>query len=173
MTTSPKTMSGVVIADVARSHGVRGELKLRLFNPDSEVLARAQDVVLILPSGERQKVRFTSLRPVLGGALVTLPGVTGRESADALRGARVEVPRASLSETEPGEFYICDLEGCAVELDGAIFGTVERVVGYPTCDCLVVAKSEGGRLEVPLTKGYVARVDVAARLVVLVTIEEL
>ncbi len=168
-----ETEKTVAVAEVARPHGVRGELKLRVFNEESGVLGRGAAVTLALPSGARREVRFASVREVPGGLLVTLAGVVDREGAEALRGAQVEVPRASLEPAADGEFYFCDVEGCDVFLGDERIGSVERVVSYPTCDCLLVAKAGGGRVEVPLTDGYVAKVDVAALRIELASLEGL
>ncbi len=43
----------VPLAEVARPHGVRGELRLKLFNEDSDILLEQDEVLLRLPRTAR------------------------------------------------------------------------------------------------------------------------
>ncbi len=164
----------VAIAEVARPHGVRGELRLKLYNPDTEVLTKGRRVVLRGPDGQTRRILLTAVRPIEGGLLARMEGVDSRDAAEALRGSTIIVERDELPEPDDGEFYAVDVEGARAELvSGDVIGTVERLVSYPTCDVLLVATNEGARLEVPLTDTFVEEVDVEAHVVRLKTIEGL
>lgn len=162
----------VVLAQVTRPHGVRGELKVKLFNPDSDLLLRLRQVRMVLPEGDAREVTLRKPREVPGGLIVALDGVDDRDAAEALRGARFEVPRAALEPTDPDEFYIVDLIGCRAELDGELLGTVVTVLDYPTCDVIVV-EDGARRLEIPLIDAYVGDIDLAARRVSIRSLEGL
>lgn len=150
----------VALAVVARPHGVRGELRLKVFNPDSTVLERQRHVRLVPRDGEARLVRVRSLRAVPGALLVRLDGVDDREAAEALRGAQLEVPREAFDAIEAeDEHYVVDLIGSRVMLGDTELGTVADVSSYPTCDALVVARKEGGKLEVPLQGTYVGAIE--------------
>jgi 16S rRNA processing protein RimM len=167
----------VPVAEVARAHGLGGELRLRLYNPDSELFEQLDTVELTLPDGTSRPVELLSLRYASGSPLVTIDGVNDRDAAEALRGAVLSVSRevlgAALGEPEPDEFFACDLEHCRVLLAGVPFGAVESVAHYPTCDALVVARLDGSRLEVPMHENYVAEIRVSERTVELRTVEGL
>ncbi len=165
----------VAIAEIARPHGVAGELRLKLYNPDTSLLVRGR-TVLVQPAsgGPAHRKKLTSVRPVPGSCLVRLEGVETRDDAEAVRGARLSVPRDDLPEPDDGEFYAVDVEGARAELvSGDVIGTVERLVTYPTCDVLLVVTTEGDKLEVPLTDTFVDEVDVEAHVVRLKTIDGL
>ena len=167
----------VPVAEVARGHGLDGELRLRLYNPDSELFEQLEIVELTLPDGTSRPVELLSLRHASGAPLITIDGVNDRDAADALRGAVLSVSRevlgAALGEPESDEYFACDLEHCRVLLGGLPFGSVESVAHYPTCDALVVARLDGSRLEVPMHENYVAEIRVGERTVELRTVEGL
>jgi 16S rRNA processing protein RimM len=177
LVSSPKANKDeVAVAEVARPHGVRGELRLKVYNPDTEVLAKGRRVLVRMPSAkaEPRRVLLTAVRPIEGGLLVRLEGVETRDDAEAMRGATLYVDRDELPEPEEGEFYAHDVEGARAELvSGDVIGTVERLVSYPTCDVLLVETVEGARIEVPLTDTFVDEVDVEAHVVRLKSIEGL
>jgi 16S rRNA processing protein RimM len=163
----------VALAEVARPHGVRGELRLKIYNPDSEVLLGRPAIRLASGEGETRPARLESVRRVPGALLVRLEGVSDREAAEHLRGVRIEVLRSALQPAADGEYYCCDLEGCEVLLAGERIGRVTSVASYPTCDALVVARDGAPRLEVPLVDRYLSSVDVNQGRIVLRTIDEL
>ena len=168
--TAPK--SWVALAEVARPHGVKGELRLKLYNPDSAVLLRKPRIRLVTADGARA-IKLRSVRRVPKALLVRLDGIGDRDAAETLRGARIEVEREELEPVADDEFYICDLIGCRVTLDGEELGRVEHVANYPTCDALVINKRGGGRLEVPLNAHRVGPIDIAAKHVIVTSIEGL
>ncbi len=162
----------MALAVVARPHGVQGELRLKIYNLDSDVLQRQRRVRLVTTDGEVRQVRIKTARSVPGALLVRLEGVADRNAADALRGATFEVPREALAEIEEeDEHYVVDLVGSRVLLGDAEFGIVTHVASYPTCDALVVTRSDGKKLEVPLQGGYVG--DIADGVIQLESIEGL
>lgn len=164
----------VRVAEVARPHGIRGELRLKVDPDGSGVLFGRPLVRLVLPDGTERDACVTSARPVNKAVLVRLAGVDDRDAAEALRGAAVYVDRDALPATDEGEFYACDVEGAkAVLRTGEEVGIVRSLASYPTCDALVIERPDGARLEVPLVEGYVDEVDAENQIVRLATIEDL
>ena len=154
----------VVLAEVTRPHGVRGEVRLRVYNADSDLLLDQRSVRLELPDGAARVQAVSSMRRADGAILAKLAGVDDRDAADALRGARVCVRRDAFPPLDDGEFYVCDVEGARVEGPDGVVGTVRDLASYPTVDALVVEGSKG-RFEVPLLDSFVVVVDVGAGVV--------
>jgi 16S rRNA processing protein RimM len=180
-TDAPSARRFVPVAEVARPHGLRGELRLKLYNEGSELLTElargakrspAVPLKLRLPSGEEQPLLLTSARSSNKALLVKFDGVVDCDAAELLRGAVILVPRDAFPPLEEGEFYACDIEGARAMVGGEQVGVVTELHSYPTCDVLVV-KRDSTSIEVPLTDTYVASVDVAGGVVELVTIEGL
>lgn len=152
------------LAEVARPHGVAGELRLKVYNRDSDLLMQLERVIVRFPSGEERAVAVRHARPAGEAILILLEGCVGRTEAENWRGAQLLAPRSSFPPPEEGEFYTCDVEGARLEVGGEPFGEVERIVNYPTCDALLVRTPEG-RFEVPLVEGAVDEIDVDAGVV--------
>jgi 16S rRNA processing protein RimM len=164
----------VALAEVARPHGIAGELRLKVYNLESDLLLKRPPVLLRLPEKPARPVVITMARAVDKALLVRLEGVDDRNAAEELRGAEICVPRSALPPPEEGEFYVWDLEGAqAVLASGEAVGEVTEMVSYPTCDVLVVLRPDGKRLEVPMQATYVERVDAARGVVTLVTVDGL
>ncbi|MCU0690206.1 MAG: ribosome maturation factor RimM [Polyangiaceae bacterium] len=164
--------SWIDIADLMRPHGIRGELRAKLHNPDSDVLFSANSVRVRLPTGSERDMPIVFARAASPGVvLIAFEGVGDRNAADALRGAVLSVPRSLLPAPSDNEFYVCDVIGARVVLvDGTPVGEVIDYRSYPTTDVLVIEGDEK-RYEVPMIDDFVERVDVGAHSVVLRTID--
>lgn len=164
----------VPVAEIARPHGVQGELKLRIYNEGSDLLLGRPPVRLRLPDGSEREAKLAGVRSANKALLVRLAGVDDRDVAEALRGAILCVPRDAFAPLAEGEFYACDLEGASVvTASGEVVGRVEGIESYPTCDALLVSRDGATSIEVPLTEGFVKSVDVERQVVQLITLEGL
>lgn len=96
------------------------------------------------------------------GIVASLEGIDDRDAARALIGREIAVPRATLPEPAPGEYYWADLQGLRVRnREGVDFGTVARLMETGANDVLVV---EGDRQRlIPMVPGtFVVEVDLDA-----------
>lgn len=163
----------VALAEVARPHGVRGEVRLNLFNAESDLLLDVDEVLLRMPDGKEHEVSIDHARRADKTILLKLHSVDDRDRAEQIRGSTICVPREKFPPLEEGEFYACDVEGAEVKVQNARIGSVERLAEYPTTHVLVVKKDDGSRIEVPLTEAFVEKIDTEARVVLLSSIEDL
>ncbi len=150
----------VCLGAVAGAFGVRGEVRLKSF------ASNPTDIAAYGPlESEDGKTRYTITlgRPIKGGFAARLGGVTTKEAADALRGARLFVDRARLPALPDDEFYHADLIGLPVfDTGGAELGRVRAVLNHGATDLLEVhgpAAPKGALL--PFTQEAVPTVDVA------------
>jgi 16S rRNA processing protein RimM len=160
----------VPLAEVARPHGVRGELRCRPFNRDSDLLLELDEVLVRFPEGDEQEVSVDGARRANDAILLKLHSVDDRDRAAELREALVCARRGEFPALDEGEFYACDIEGARVvaEEPERELGRVMELRTYPSVDVLIVAAADGGRpWEVPLVEGIVQRVDVTGGMVVL------
>jgi len=165
----------VPLAEVMRPHGVRGEVRLRPFNRDSDLLLDVDEVLVRFGAGDEQEVSVDGARRANDAILMKLHSVDDRDRAEELRGALLCVRREAFPPAGEGEFYACDLEGARVVTDeGLELGRVTELRTYPSVDVLVLAAADGGKpWEVPLVEAFVRSVDTAAGLVTLATTEGL
>ena len=144
---------------VARPHGVRGEVRVHLFNKDSTLLEELGEVFVFgEPGAEPALLEVESVRPGPKALLVRFAGIRSVDDAEELRGFTICVPREALPSLEEGEYYYADLIGLEAWVGATAVGTVVGVIDYPSVECLEVAR-EGGHLEVPMLSRWVERID--------------
>jgi 16S rRNA processing protein RimM len=140
----------IALAAVAGAHGVKGELRLKLFSDSVDSLSRHHR--LSVGGTER---RLLSIRDSgKGAAVARFEGVNDRSAAEALRGSLVEVDRSALPPLEDGEYYHADLIGLpAVDRDGKPVGTVVAVENYGAGDLLEIGLEAGKKSLIPFKPG--------------------
>jgi 16S rRNA processing protein RimM len=139
----------IALAAVAGAHGVKGELRLKLFTDSIENLKRHKSVFV---GGEERKLE--NIRAGSAGAIARLSGVSDRSAAEALRGSLIEVDRSALPPLQEGEYYHADLIGLdCVASDGSQLGRVTGVVNYGAGDLLEVERSDGKTSLIPFRPG--------------------
>lgn len=164
-----KSTTHLKIGVVTRPHGVRGELKVRMFHEESEALQEVTHVVLESPKGEANRYEIRSVRGNSKTPIVDLFGVEGRDGADALRGCSIWVERGALPPLETGEYYLVDLVGCDVYLNGIVYAKVTDVRPDPSVDTMVIRLESGKKADVPIVDAWVGNVDIEARRVELLS----
>ena len=140
---------------VGRPHGLDGSFHVT--RPDVRLLA---DLDEIFVAGRPERIvrrAGTDERPIL-----RLAGHSGREAAEALRGAPLAVPPERAPALEPGEYWAHELAGCAVWDGGRHVGEVRRMLPLPSCEALEVVREDGRELLVPMVSDAIRAVDVAA-----------
>jgi 16S rRNA processing protein RimM len=143
---------------VGRPHGLDGSV--HVVSPVAALLA--EGAVVLVDGRELEVVRRagTDERPI-----IRLAGCSDRASAEALRGRELLAPGPAPALGED-EWWIADLEGCAVWDGEREVGVVAGVRPLPSCEVLEVRRVGGDgsdELLVPLVHDAVRSVDVAAR----------
>jgi 16S rRNA processing protein RimM len=153
---------------VARAHGIHGELAVRTFDPQSEVLTSVRRLILRSRAGDERPVRIEEVRRTTGAFLLKLAGIAGRSEAEALRGSTVLVHREDLPPPAEGEWFQGDLVGLEVfSPDGTRLGRVMEIWNTGPVPNLVIEVQGPEPLVVPFVDEFVPEVDVqAGRLVV-------
>ena len=120
------------IGRVERPFGLRGEIKIL---PLTDFPERFAADARVFVRGQERRVR--SSRWQKGRVFVALAGVGHVNAAEALRGALVEVPESDLPDFAEGEYYIDQIEGCAVvDGDGGVVGTIREVLTPARTMCM-------------------------------------
>jgi 16S rRNA processing protein RimM len=138
----------IALAAVAGAHGIKGEVRLKLFSDSVESLSRHSKLYV----GDTER-RLVSVRP--GKTPVArFEGVGDRSAAEALRGSLVEIDRSLLPPLEEGEYYHADLIGLpAVDGAGNPVGIVAAVENYGAGDLLDIEIAGGRRSLIPFKPG--------------------
>ena len=151
----------IVIAEVLKPQGIRGELKVRPLLDAPADIRRFKKVYI---GGKEYKV--LSARTDAQAAYLALAGVADRNAAELLRGAEVEGLRADAPALAEGRYYIVDLIGCAVVTEhGKRLGEIADI--RPAHTDIFVLKEGDKEYMFPAAEGVILDVDVENRKVVL------
>ncbi len=165
----------LAIGRVGRAHGLKGELRVELFNQDSDALDQVDELWLSDKPESAAGAKAFSIaraRAVPKAYLVELEGVSDRNGAEALRGATVWVARGALPMDE-SEYFLVDLIGARVTGPEGDLGVVIEIATHPSVDSIVIEALDGRKLEQPLLDDFIERVSVKEKLVVLSSLEGL
>ena len=136
----------IALAAIAGAHGIKGEVRLKLFAESVDSLARHRSV--------RVGERALTLESVKAGGIARFAEISDRTEAEQLRGSLLTVPRSSLPPLEEGEYYHADLIGVACEsAEGELLGTVVAVENFGAGDILEIERLDGKTSMVPFRAG--------------------
>lgn len=140
--------TAIAVAEISAPHGIRGWVRVRLYDPDSTALRPGLRVELRPPAGAHgtpMSAALAEVEPVPGKAVlrVRFTEVADRNLAEALRGHEVWVARDALPSLADDEFYLHDTIGLPVEreLSGGrvqALGTVAGVTSNGAQDLLEI-----------------------------------
>lgn len=166
----------VMLGKIGRPHGIHGEVRLFLFNPESDSLATGATIVVHFERGD-ENVVLESVRYVDKGVLVRFKDVSGRDAIDRFKNCDFSIAYDQLPPAEDGEFYHIDLIGLDVFVNDEqsselqTFGTVDRFFDSGKDDVMVVRKLDGKELFVPMFDDTIEDIDMKLGRVVLAPLE--
>jgi 16S rRNA processing protein RimM len=157
----------LTLGRVIGAHGLRGELRVQLFDGTNNNLSAVPSVWLAREEGDPKAVE-ARVRAVGSGrrgeARLALEGVDGREAAEALRGRLVQAQVDQLGPLAAGEYYQYELIGCRVEDGhGRVLGVVREIWETGAPDVLVVVDENRREILIPAVQAILREVDVAGR----------
>lgn len=151
----------VCIGAIAGAFGVRGELRLKSFTAEPADMATYGPVET--EDGARRFTITLTGQSTKGALVARLSGISTKEEADALRGARLYVARDRLPDLAEDEFYHADLIGMEVyDTGGALLGRVKSVQNHGASDLLEIhGPGLKATVLLPFTMEAVPTVDMA------------
>ena len=172
----------VEVGRILDAWGVKGWIKVQPFAADPQALVSSRRWFLKPPEGQGPK-RTAAVAVVIPSLLkisqakehgdwvvAQSPDIPDRSAAEALRGARVFVPRSSFPTADPDEYYWVDLIGLAViNQQGESLGSVTGLLDTGPHSVLRVAPEgaeagdEAAERLIPFVAAYVVDVDLAER----------
>ena len=156
----------LVVGEVLKPQGVRGEIKVRPITCDPMRFARMKQAYLARENGyEPVAVRCVRIDP--DAVYLTVEGIRDREQAEKLRGQLLYVDRAHAVKLPEDTEFICDLVGCRAAYDeGNDLGVLTEVL-QPGAGDVYVFRGPRGEVLVPALKRAVLQVSVAEKKILL------
>ncbi|MGC4190574.1 MAG: ribosome maturation factor RimM [Thermomicrobiales bacterium] len=140
--TTPVSETFLTEGVLAGSHGVRGELKMRVLTDQPDHLATVKQVYIGEPP---VPMRLLAVREHGDLLLIRLEGITTPEQAKELSGRAVKIAGSDARPLAEGEYFLFQLIGLKVEDEqGAEIGAVSDLIETGAHDVLVVTPSAGG-----------------------------
>jgi 16S rRNA processing protein RimM len=158
----------LVVGQIVRPHGVRGELVVNVRTDEPE-LRYAVGSILATEPAQAGPLTVESVRPHQGRLLVTFEGVADREVAERLRGVLLCVDSEAVPPpADPEEFHDYQLVGLRAQTPGGEpIGDVVRIEHAPASELLVIRLADGRTGMVPFVTAMVPEVDLPRGRIVL------
>jgi 16S rRNA processing protein RimM len=149
----------LIVAELGKPHGIRGEITARLRGVTVDELAAISSLRVRGADDSEAPVRVSGGRPRSAGWILRIDGVNDRDEAEAFRGAVILAPRQELPAPEPGEWWVDDLIGLeVVSDDGEPLGRLTEVLKLPANDVFVV-RSDVREVLLPAIDDVILAVD--------------
>ena len=158
--------SHLLVGEIVRPQGIRGEVKLRHFTDDPY---RFEDLETVLrkTGNSFEPLTVEACRVQGDDVYLKLKGFDDRNAAETLRGAMLYVDREHAAELEENQFFIADLLGAeAVDTKGGEIGVLKDVLTPGGTD-IFVFDTPAGEVMVPIIEKVVVSLDVEAGRIVL------
>ena len=148
-------MGRLVIGEVLKPQGIRGELKVKTFTDTPEVV-KAFGTVYI--DDKPYKILSFRVGPD-GAAYIGLRGIPDRNAAELFRGKKLEGKREDAPPLEEGRHYIVDILGLNCETEEGEFLGVVKDIANLASDVYTLEK-EGKKILFPSVNGVIVRFDI-------------
>ncbi len=148
----------LLMAEITGVHGIKGDVKLRLFGENAKLLTKHD----MLDDQGQTLCRITHLRGSDTAAIATIEGLADRTQAEKWKGKKLYLPRDILPAIKKkNTFYHVDLMGLeARHTDGSVLGRIIGVANYGAGDLLDIKPAKGNSFFVPFRDEYVPVVDI-------------
>ena len=155
-------MKRLIIGEVLKPQGIRGELKVKTFTDYPEDVKTFGTVYI---DDTPYKILSFRVGPD-GAAYMGLRGSPDRNAAELFRGKKLEGNREDGPQLEEGQFYIVDVIGLSCETqEGEFLGTVKDIKNLAS-DVYTIEK-DGKSILFPVVKNVIIDIDLINKKVVI------
>lgn len=164
----------VEVGRIQGAWGIKGWIKIQPYSASPEALFSSRRWFL-LPAERGAKATFDGVvrlkvkeaREHADTIVACAHDLADRDAAEALKGARIFVPRSSFPTPAEGEYYWVDLIGLAVvNREGVLLGEVTDLMATGPQQVLLVGYEEAGKPHerlIPFVGAYIDQVDLEGR----------
>ncbi len=151
---------GVVVG----THGLRGDIKVRLRSGDPELLQNIAQVHLALPRGDLLKLRIIRQAAHKNLILLRFAGYESINLVEPLVGGQLLLRQDQLPDLEDDEYYWSQLDGLqVVDVTRGELGSLVDLFSSSAHDIYVV-RGEFGEVLIPAVKQFVQDIDLERRI---------
>ncbi len=145
---------------IVKPQGIKGELKVQ---PLTDDICRFKKLKQVIIDGKTYRVTGA----IIAGNVVLLSifGISDRDTAETFRGKFICVDRENAVPLEQGRYFIADIIGCTLKTDhDSLVGEIIDVTSART-DIFTVKCTDGTIMRFPFLNDAIVNIDVENKLV--------
>ena len=163
----------VPIAEIITPHGIRGELKFKLYNSSSKILKKLNKIWIEFFDNRIEESFIDKIIQNNSSCRIKIRGVNDRDSAEDYRKAKILVDRHLFPSTNNQELYLIDLIGYKlIDQNGMIIGFLTDFLDIPSGDIIVLDDGKKEQM-IPFVDEFVKSIDFKEKIIFIETIEGL
>jgi 16S rRNA processing protein RimM len=174
MSTASESDAWITCGQFGRAHGVKGDIRLWVHNPQSKLLKPGQIMSITAPKPHgihtdvspippQKHYELKRVRKDAKGLIVSLDGIFSRESAENLNHCLWVMQRKDFKNLAHDEFYFADLIGVTGLLDdGRSIGEVQSFI-EAGAGTIIVFEGAFGEIMVPYVDAFIIRLDLSQK----------
>ena len=145
----------ISIGKISKAHGLAGEVKVFLYNGNSESLNSDVEVWLDI-NNEFKNFKISYIK---NNKFIKFENVNDRNQSEILNGKLIYLSRSKFPELEDNQFYLSDLIGFEIkDLKDVSYGIVLDVIQLPTNDSILF-EYENKEVFIPIIDDFVKLFD--------------
>lgn len=172
----------IELGAISEAQGLQGQVKVRPHSSEPVALLSSKAVWLsLIPRREAgvaasveqaslTQYKVKSAKMHSGNVVMALEGITDRDQALALKGARILVARDAFPKADGDSYYWVDLIGCqAINLQNEALGEVIDITENAAHGVIAIGDAQTKTIKqlVPFVKEVVQNVDLASKTITL------
>jgi len=146
------TANLIEIGLIVKPHGLKGELKLKLHSPESNLILNIDNIYV-----DNQIFKIDYSKKVSNGILLKFVSKNTRNSIEDLIGKKLFVNKDIIPLAPSGENYYFELIGSKVVYNNVEIGTLIEIVETKANNIYVVKELNGNEILIPKTKSFIKK----------------
>ena len=146
------TANLIEIGLIVKPHGLKGELKLKLHSPESNLILNIDEIYV-----DNQIFKIDYSKKVSNGILIKFVSKNTRNSIEDLIGKKLFVNKDIIPLAPSGENYYFELIGSKVVYNNVEIGTLIEIVETKANNIYVVKELNGNEILIPKTKSFIKK----------------
>lgn len=159
----PQTPPFLLLGEILRPHGIRGELRMRILTDYPERISELDAVYFGKKADDPSPIPYEiqHIRITQGYGLLKLKELFNRNQAEEMRGLFVMIRTEDAVPLEDDELYLFQLIGMEVYLEsGELFGVLHEVLETGANDVYIVKTKKHGEVLIPAIDDAIIETDV-------------
>ena len=144
------TANLIEIGLIVKPHGLKGELKIKLHSPESNLILNIDEIYV-----DNQIFKIDYSKKVSNGILLKFVSKNTRNSIEDLIGKKLFVNKDIIPLAPSGENYYFELIGSKVVYNNVEIGTLIEIVETKANNIYVVKELNGNEILIPKTKSFI------------------